>query len=254
MTYEEAVSKIRPGCYRYKETDYEVLHIAKLKESSEPLVIYREIYGKSDILAEPISSWSDRLNHGKESGSVVHVTEASYMEKRQGLKDLREQVNRQILERIESYYVDKTERRSTAYLSVSALSPIIRLRMQKEGFDVPPSYKLMDEQYYVRFWDIADQIFPVVSKRHITSTHRKDKEDLREDLRRYISERITEYGFSGDLPKTRYLRNCFLSTIYTRMLGEGYEKPKRFQNFTKEYLHRALKVADSILPPLKKNT
>ena len=53
-TYEEAVETIPPGRYRhFKGNEYEVIGIARHSETTEPMVVYRALYGDGGIWVRP---------------------------------------------------------------------------------------------------------------------------------------------------------------------------------------------------------
>ncbi len=62
MTYEEAKETIQPGRYRhYKGNEYEVLYIARHSETTEPMVVYKALYGDGDIWVRPASMWNETV-------------------------------------------------------------------------------------------------------------------------------------------------------------------------------------------------
>ena len=62
MTYEEAKENILPGRYRhYKGNEYEVLYIARHSETTEPMVVYKALYGDGDVWVRPASMWSETV-------------------------------------------------------------------------------------------------------------------------------------------------------------------------------------------------
>lgn len=62
MTYEEAITQIRPGRYRhFKGKEYQVLGIARHSETLEPLVVYRALYGEGGLWARPASMWLETV-------------------------------------------------------------------------------------------------------------------------------------------------------------------------------------------------
>ena len=62
MTYEEAVKSIAPGKYRhFKGNEYEVLTIARHSETSEPMVVYKALYGEGGIWVRPADMWLETV-------------------------------------------------------------------------------------------------------------------------------------------------------------------------------------------------
>ena len=65
MTYEEAVSVIRPGRYRhFKGNEYEVIAVARHSETEEPMVVYRALYGSRGIWVRPAAMWNEEIVRG----------------------------------------------------------------------------------------------------------------------------------------------------------------------------------------------
>ncbi len=63
MTYEEAKKEIPCGRYRhFKGNEYEVLLIGKHSETSEPMVIYKALYGDGDIWIRSADMWNEEVN------------------------------------------------------------------------------------------------------------------------------------------------------------------------------------------------
>ena len=63
MTYEEAKREISCGRYRhFKGNQYEVLCIGKHTETSEPMVIYKALYGDGDVWIRPADMWNEEVN------------------------------------------------------------------------------------------------------------------------------------------------------------------------------------------------
>lgn len=60
LSYEEAVVSIPPGRYRhFKGNEYEVLMIARHSETTEPMVVYRALYGEGGLWVRPASMWNE---------------------------------------------------------------------------------------------------------------------------------------------------------------------------------------------------
>ena len=62
MTYEEAVAAIPAALYRhFKGNYYRVLYIARHSETSEPVVVYRALYGDRGVWIRPADMWSEAV-------------------------------------------------------------------------------------------------------------------------------------------------------------------------------------------------
>jgi hypothetical protein len=62
MTYEEAVKEIQPGRYRhFKGNEYEVISIARHSETTEPMVVYRALYGDHGTWVRPADMWNETI-------------------------------------------------------------------------------------------------------------------------------------------------------------------------------------------------
>lgn len=62
MQYEEAVQTIEPGMYQhFKGNYYEVLCIARHSESTEPMVVYRALYGDGGVWVRPADMWNETV-------------------------------------------------------------------------------------------------------------------------------------------------------------------------------------------------
>ena len=65
MTYEEAVSVIRPGRYHhFKGNEYEVIAVARHSETEEPMVVYRALYGSRGVWVRPAAMWNEEIVRG----------------------------------------------------------------------------------------------------------------------------------------------------------------------------------------------
>ena len=61
-SYAEAVSAIPPGKYRhFKGNFYEVLCIARHSETTEPMVVYRALYGDGGVWTRPALMWNEQV-------------------------------------------------------------------------------------------------------------------------------------------------------------------------------------------------
>ncbi len=59
-TFEEVVAAIPPGRYRhFKGREYEVLAIARHSETTEPMVVYRQLYGEHGVWVRPADMWNE---------------------------------------------------------------------------------------------------------------------------------------------------------------------------------------------------
>ena len=62
MTYEEALQAIPKGKYRhFKGNEYEIVCIARDCESTQPLVVYKALYGDGMIWVRPAEYWYDQI-------------------------------------------------------------------------------------------------------------------------------------------------------------------------------------------------
>ena len=62
MTYEEAVKTIPVGKYRhFKGNEYEVISIARHSETTEPMVVYRALYGDYGVWVRPAEMWNETV-------------------------------------------------------------------------------------------------------------------------------------------------------------------------------------------------
>ena len=62
MTYEEAVKTIAVGKYRhFKGNEYEVISIARHSETTEPMVVYRALYGDHEVWVRPAEMWKETI-------------------------------------------------------------------------------------------------------------------------------------------------------------------------------------------------
>ena len=62
MIYEEAIEKIPTGKYKhFKGNEYEVIGIARHSETTEPMVVYRALYGDGGIWVRPADMWNEKV-------------------------------------------------------------------------------------------------------------------------------------------------------------------------------------------------
>lgn len=67
-TYEEAKETILPGKYRhFKGKEYEVLYIARHSETTEPMVVYKALYGDGGVWVRPADMWNETVERGSET-------------------------------------------------------------------------------------------------------------------------------------------------------------------------------------------
>ncbi len=60
MTFEEAVEAIPAGRYHhFKGNEYEVVGIARHSETTEPMVVYRALYGDGGLWIRPADMWNE---------------------------------------------------------------------------------------------------------------------------------------------------------------------------------------------------
>lgn len=54
------MEEIKLGRYRhFKGNEYQVLHLATHSETSEPMVVYRALYGERGIWVRPAAMWNE---------------------------------------------------------------------------------------------------------------------------------------------------------------------------------------------------
>ncbi len=54
---------IQPGKYRhFKGKEYEVIGIAAHSETSEPMVVYRALYGDGGLWVRPAAMWDEQID------------------------------------------------------------------------------------------------------------------------------------------------------------------------------------------------
>ena len=64
IQFEEAIKTIEPGLYKhFKGNYYEVLCIARHSETTEPMVVYRALYGDRGIWTRPAYMWNETVEH-----------------------------------------------------------------------------------------------------------------------------------------------------------------------------------------------
>ena len=74
MTYEEAVVQILPGIYRhFKGNYYEVLSIARHSETTEPMVVYRALYGDGGVWVRPAAMWNEMVDRNGKTSPRFHL-------------------------------------------------------------------------------------------------------------------------------------------------------------------------------------
>ena len=74
MTYEEAAAQILPGIYRhFKGNYYEVLSIARHSETTEPMVVYRALYGDGGVWVRPACMWNEAVNRDGKTSPRFHL-------------------------------------------------------------------------------------------------------------------------------------------------------------------------------------
>ncbi|MBE6671018.1 MAG: DUF1653 domain-containing protein [Ruminococcaceae bacterium] len=68
---------IKLGKYRhFKGNEYEVLCVAKHSETTEPMVVYRALYGERDVWVRPLSMWNETVERdGKVSFRFTYIGE-----------------------------------------------------------------------------------------------------------------------------------------------------------------------------------
>lgn len=59
-----AVPDIKPGRYRhFKGNEYELLYVARHSETTEPMVVYRALYGEGGVWVRPAFMWCETVEH-----------------------------------------------------------------------------------------------------------------------------------------------------------------------------------------------
>ena len=78
MDYEAAVNTILPGKYRhFKGLEYEVLCVARHSETTEPMVVYRALYGDGGVWVRPAEMWNETVERdGKVFKRFKRIAEA----------------------------------------------------------------------------------------------------------------------------------------------------------------------------------
>ena len=67
-TAKEISKQIQPGVYRhFKGNQYAVLYIAKNSETSEAMVVYRQLYGDSEVWVRPLSMFTETVQFNGEA-------------------------------------------------------------------------------------------------------------------------------------------------------------------------------------------
>lgn len=63
MIDQEPLPNLRPGVYRhFKGGEYVLLFLARHSETTEPMVVYRALYGEGGIWVRPARMWSERVD------------------------------------------------------------------------------------------------------------------------------------------------------------------------------------------------
>ena len=56
------MSEIKLGRYRhFKGNEYEVIAVAKHSEDLSPMVVYKALYGESDVWVRPADMWDEEI-------------------------------------------------------------------------------------------------------------------------------------------------------------------------------------------------
>ena len=89
MTYAEAVKLIIPGRYRhFKGNEYEVLTVARHSETTEPMVVYKALYGDGSVWVRPASMWLETVERdGKKYKRFYRLDRIERVEKYERLFD-----------------------------------------------------------------------------------------------------------------------------------------------------------------------
>ena len=55
--------ELKPGKYRhFKGKEYELIGVASLSETLEPMVVYRALYGDRGLWVRPAAMWTEQVN------------------------------------------------------------------------------------------------------------------------------------------------------------------------------------------------
>ena len=73
----EKLPQIAPGKYRhFKGNEYELLFVARHSETTEPLVVYRALYGDGEVWVRPAAMWTETVERdGKASPRFSPVSD-----------------------------------------------------------------------------------------------------------------------------------------------------------------------------------
>ena len=53
---------VKTGKYRhFKGNEYEVIAVAKHSETTEPMVVYKALYGNGELWVRPLSMWNEMV-------------------------------------------------------------------------------------------------------------------------------------------------------------------------------------------------
>ncbi len=70
---------IKPGRYRhFKGNEYEVIGLARHSETSEPMVVYRALYGDGGLWVRPAAMWSAQVERDGYRGPRFVPVEAEH--------------------------------------------------------------------------------------------------------------------------------------------------------------------------------
>ena len=62
MEFREPLPQLRPGVYRhFKGMEYLLLYTARHSETTEPMVVYKALYGEGGIWVRPARMWSEEV-------------------------------------------------------------------------------------------------------------------------------------------------------------------------------------------------
>ena len=63
------MEEIKPGLWRhFKGGEYELLEVAKHSETTEPMVVYRALYGEGGVWVRPAAMWLEQVEREEYSG------------------------------------------------------------------------------------------------------------------------------------------------------------------------------------------
>ena len=62
MEFREPLPQLRPGVYRhFKGMEYLLLYTARHSETTEPMVVYKALYGSQELWVRPAAMWNETV-------------------------------------------------------------------------------------------------------------------------------------------------------------------------------------------------